>query len=109
MGMKNCSQLALEFANRNDVHGVAYEQLKLLPEYDDKREVGLGVADVHVDEIESPELVKERIEYATKILGDAEKIYVNPDCGLRTRSWDVAFAKLSNIVKGASLARQTVP
>ncbi|MGA2791621.1 MAG: hypothetical protein ABSF00_12750 [Candidatus Bathyarchaeia archaeon] len=108
MGMKNCSQLALEFANRNDEHGVAYEQLKLLPEYGDKREVGLGVADVHVDEIESPELVKERIEYATKILGDAEKIYVNPDCGLRTRSWDVAFAKLSNIVKGAALARQTV-
>ncbi|MGD0690021.1 MAG: hypothetical protein ABSA50_09665 [Candidatus Bathyarchaeia archaeon] len=108
MGMKNCSQLALEFANRSDQQGVAYDQLKLLTEYGDDREIGLGVADVHVDEIESPELVEERIKYATKLLGDPERIYVNPDCGLRTRSWDVAYAKLSNIVKGAALARQSL-
>lgn len=108
MGMKNCSQLALEFANRNDQRNVAYEQLKLLTEYGDDREIGLGVADVHVDEIESPELVEERIKYATKLLGDPERIYVNPDCGLRTRSWDVAYAKLSNIVKGTALARQSL-
>jgi len=108
MGMKNCSQLALEFANRSDQQGVAYDQLKLLTEYGDDREIGLGVADVHVDEIESPELVEERIKYAAKLLGDPERIYVNPDCGLRTRSWDVAYAKLSNIVKGAALARQSL-
>lgn len=108
MEMKNCSQLALEFANRSDQQGVAYDQLKLLTEYGDDREIGLGVADVHVDEIESPELVEQRIKYATKLLGDPERIYVNPDCGLRTRSWDVAYAKLSNIVKGAALARQSL-
>ena len=108
MGMKNCSQLALEFANRSDQQGVAYDQLKLLTEYGDDREIGLGVADVHVDEIESPKLVEQRIKYATKLLGDPERIYVNPDCGLRTRSWDVAYAKLSNIVKGAALARQSL-
>jgi 5-methyltetrahydropteroyltriglutamate--homocysteine methyltransferase len=108
MGMKNCSQLALEFANRKDQQNAAYDQLKLLTEYGDNREIGLGVADVHVDEIESPELVEERIKYAAKILGDPERIYVNPDCGLRTRSWDVAYAKLSNIVKGAALARQSL-
>ena len=106
MGMKNCSQLALEFANRNDQQN-AYDQLNLLTEYGDDREIGLGVADVHVDEIESPELVKARIEYASKLLGDPERIYVNPDCGLRTRSWDVAYAKLSSMVKGAALARQS--
>ena len=108
MGMKNCSQLALEFANRNAQQSVAYDQLKLLTEYADNREIGLGVADVHVDEIESPELVEERIKYAAKLLGDPNRIYVNPDCGLRTRSWDVAYAKLSNIVKGAALARQSL-
>jgi 5-methyltetrahydropteroyltriglutamate--homocysteine methyltransferase len=108
MGLKNCSQLALEFANRDDRKREAYDQLKLLTEYGDEREIGLGVADVHVDEIESPELVSDRIEYATKILGDPMRIYVNPDCGLRTRSWDVAHAKLSSIVKGATLARQQV-
>ena len=108
LDLKNCSQLALEFANRDDDKRSAYDQLKLLNEFGDRREVGLGVADVHVDKIESPELIKDRIEYASKILGDPARIYVNPDCGLRTRSWDVAYAKLSNIVKGAELARRSL-
>jgi len=106
--LKNCSQLALEFANRDNGKREAYDQLKLLNEYDDDREIGLGVADVHVDEVESPQLVQDRIDYAAKILGDPERIHVNPDCGLRTRSWDVAYAKLCNIVKGAELSRQSL-
>ena len=108
LDLNNCSQLALEFANRDDEKRSAYDQLKLLNEFSDNREVGLGVADVHVDKIESPELIKDRIEYASKILRDPARIYVNPDCGLRTRSWDVAYAKLTNIVRGAELARHSV-
>ncbi len=108
LDLKNCSQLALEFANRDDEKRSAYDQLNLLNEFGDNREVGLGVADVHVDDVESPELIRSRIEYASKILGDPQRIYVNPDCGLRTRSWDVAYAKLTNIVKGAELARQSI-
>jgi 5-methyltetrahydropteroyltriglutamate--homocysteine methyltransferase len=107
--LKNCSQLALEFANRDDEKGDAYAILNLLNEVGDRREVGLGVADVHVDRIESPELIERRIDYATKILGDSSRIYVNPDCGLRTRSWDVAYSKLCNITKGAELARKALP
>lgn len=106
--LKNCSQLALEFANRADDGKGAYDQLKLLNEFGDEREIGLGVADVHVDRIESPELVRDRIEYACKILGDPGRVYVNPDCGLRTRTWDVAYAKLFNISKGADLARKAL-
>ncbi len=106
--LKNCSQLALEFANRDDEKREAYNQLKLLTEYGDDREIGLGVADVHVDEIESPQVIQDRINYAAKILGNPERVYVNPDCGLRTRSWHVAFEKLTSIVKGAQLARQSL-
>jgi 5-methyltetrahydropteroyltriglutamate--homocysteine methyltransferase len=105
--LKNCSQLALEFANRDDENRAGYNQLKILNEYEEKREIGLGVADVHVDDIESPELIRDRINYAVKTLGDPERIYVNPDCGLRTRSWDVAYAKLCSLVKGAELARKS--
>jgi len=104
--LKNCSQLALEFANRDDANRQAYGELKLLNDFGDTREVGLGVVDVHIDEIESPELIRDRIIYATKILGAPERIYVNPDCGLRTRTWDVAYAKLYNLVKGSEMARQ---
>ena len=104
MELKSCSQLALEFANRGS-ETKPYDQLKLLKEFGDQREIGLGVADVHTDAIEDPELIRSRIEYAVRILGDPSRIYVNPDCGLRTRSWDVAYAKLCNIVKGAEMAR----
>lgn len=106
--LKNCSQLALEFANRDDEKREAYNQLKLLTEYGDGREIGLGVVNVHVDEIESPQVIKDRIKYAVKILGNPERVYVNPDCGLRTRSWQVAYEKLTSIVKGAQLARQSL-
>jgi len=108
LDLKNCSQLALEFANRDDADRQAYSELELLNEFGDEREVGLGVVDVHVDNIESPELIRDRILYASKILGNPERIYVNPDCGLRTRTWDVAYAKLCNLVKGSELARQEI-
>jgi 5-methyltetrahydropteroyltriglutamate--homocysteine methyltransferase len=106
--LKNCSQLALEFANRDNEHHEAYSELTLLNEYGDQREIGLGVADVHVDSIESPELIRDRILFACKILTKPERVYVNPDCGLRTRTWDVAYAKLCNLVKGSDMARDGI-
>ncbi len=106
--LKNCRQLALEFANRDDDTKSAYAQLALLNEFNDQREVGLGVADVHVNEVEEPLLIRDRITYAAKILDKPERIYVNPDCGLRTRSWDVAYAKLCSISKGAEMARSDI-
>lgn len=108
LDLKNCSQLALEFANRDENGtGNAYKELNLMNEYGDKREIGLGVADVHVDTIESPQTIKKRIECAVSILEDPARIYVNPDCGLRTRKWDIAYAKLCNITKGAEMARNS--
>jgi 5-methyltetrahydropteroyltriglutamate--homocysteine methyltransferase len=112
-GMKKCSQFAWEFANRDTKKlGVdsnvrtGYNCLKLFKEHNFKGEIGLGVVNVHTDSLASPELIRDRILYAAKILGDPSHLYVNPDCGLRTRSWDVAFQKLCNMVKGAELARK---
>jgi 5-methyltetrahydropteroyltriglutamate--homocysteine methyltransferase len=70
-----------------------------------KPNLGLGVLDIHTDFIESPELVRDRILYAVDVFGDPERIHVTPDCGLRTRSWDVAYAKLRNMVAGTQMAR----
>ena len=106
-------QYTLEFANRDswnlgtsDQTRKGFQVLKLFKEYGFKGEIGIGVSDVHVDDIESPQLVRDRILFAAKTLGDASKIYVNPDCGLRTRSRTVAFNKIKSLVKGAELARQ---
>jgi 5-methyltetrahydropteroyltriglutamate--homocysteine methyltransferase len=106
LDMKRCSQFAWEFANRDANFGDGYRPLELFSEYNDGREVGLGVVDVHVNRVESPEEVRDRILKAARVLGDEGRVYVNPDCGLRTRTWRVAFEKICNMVRGAQLARE---
>jgi 5-methyltetrahydropteroyltriglutamate--homocysteine methyltransferase len=102
---KRCKQWAWEFANRDHDGHDGYEVLNMFREYGDTRDIGLGVLDVHRDEVETPKKVSERILRAAKILGDPRRIWVNPDCGLRTRSLSVAYQKLTNMVEGAKLAR----
>jgi 5-methyltetrahydropteroyltriglutamate--homocysteine methyltransferase len=111
--LENCAEYAMELANR-DSHGqgTSLEQrpglrtmLELMKEYDDPADLGVGVVDVHVDALEQPEVIRDRLLAAAKVLGP-ERVLANPDCGLRTRSWEVAFAKLQNISKGADLARK---
>ncbi len=102
---KRCRQWAWEFANRDSEAHDGYAVLEALKEYGDTRDVGLGVVDVHRDRVETPELVASRIARASRYLGDPARIWVNPDCGLRTRSLAVSRAKLEAVVRGAALAR----
>ncbi len=88
-----------------DVDRDTFKAIKLFNEYGMKVNVGVGVIDIHSDLIETPQVVRDRLLYAAKILGDPARVQVNPDCGLRTRRWDVAFPKLCNMVEGAVLAR----
>lgn len=111
--LQNCRQLALEFANRDSLQlgtteevRVGYRELKIFEDYGYNGNYGLGVIDVHTDLIEPPELVRDRILYALKIVGDPSRIYVSTDCGLRTRTWEVSFRKLRNMVIGAEIARK---
>lgn len=103
----------IEFTNRasptnfrpDQVSKETFRALELFKEYDLKVNVGVGVVDIHSDLIETPQVIRDRILYAAKILGDESRIQVNPDCGLRTRQWHVAFAKLLNMSEGTALAR----
>ena len=111
--MENCSQYALELSNRDSkAPGIkegdrpGYEILKWFKKYNIPSRIGLGVNDIHTDFLESVELVRDRILYATKILGDPALINPTPDCGLRTRTWDVAFKKMQATVEGARLAEK---
>lgn len=94
--------LALEFKNTGD-----YNVVQIFRDFGDDRELGLGVLDVHSDVVETPGEVRDKLLDAARVLGP-ERIWANPDCGLRTRTWDVAFAKLLNLVEGARLAREEV-
>jgi 5-methyltetrahydropteroyltriglutamate--homocysteine methyltransferase len=113
--LDDCFELQLEFANRDsrelgtreeDRPGYA-DTLRLFKEHGYPN-VGLGVLDIHSDFIEPAELVRDRILYAVATLDDPERIQVNPDCGLRTRSWDVVYEKLSNMVEGTRLAEEVL-
>ena len=112
--LKGCSQLALEFANRDSKEkGIenartGYKEIKLFEEYGFSGNYGLGVIDVHTDFIEPPELVRDRILHVAKMIDDPRRIYVSTDCGLRTRTWKISFQKLRNMVLGAELARKAL-
>jgi 5-methyltetrahydropteroyltriglutamate--homocysteine methyltransferase len=105
---KRCRQWALEFANRDNEGHDGYAILEMFREYGDTRDIGLGVLDVHRDEVEPARKIAERIERSAKLLGDPRRIWVNPDCGLRTRRLSVAYDKLTQMVEGARLARTAV-
>ncbi|MEN3045851.1 MAG: hypothetical protein ABDH49_02520 [Candidatus Hydrothermales bacterium] len=105
------NEIHFEYANRDTrelgTKGDKRKGYEILEKFKDtKFIVGLGVIDVHTDFIEPPELVRDRILYALDIIGDPERIYIAPDCGLRTRTWKVAFEKLKNMVEGKTLAEK---
>ena len=105
------NEIHFEYANRDSrnlgVTGkdrIGYDILKQLKETNFV--IGLGVLDIHTDFIEPPELVRDRILYACNVIGDPARIMVAPDCGLRTRNWEVSEQKLSNLVKGKAMAQK---
>lgn len=57
------------------------------------KEIGYGVVDVHSHRLESKKEVKKRIETALKYL-KPEQTWIDPDCGLKTRTVEEAIAKL---------------
>ncbi len=91
-------QLVLEFARKG------LGDLALFRQYDWDRGVGLGVIDVKTTEVESADLVASRIRRALDVVA-AERLTVNPDCGLRHLPADVARAKLRALVEGAAMVR----
>ncbi|MGC9112635.1 methionine synthase [Acidilobus sp.] len=93
-------QFALEFKNSN------FRLLPYLKEYGYNKELGYGVVDVHSMQVETVKEVKEAIEKLMKLdVLPPEKVYINPDCGLKPLPREVAKAKLVNMVKAASEAR----
>ncbi|MEO6338769.1 MAG: uroporphyrinogen decarboxylase family protein [Caulobacteraceae bacterium] len=64
----------------------------------------LGVLDLSVPEIETPELVAERIRRALPHV-DADKVIVAPDCGLKYLPREIAYGKMKAMVDGTRIVR----
>jgi len=78
--------------------------LKIFKERGYKGEIGPGVYDIHSPRIPSTEEMVEQIEAILEVL-PAEKVWVNPDCGLKTRKWEEVKPSLENMVKAAKEVR----
>jgi 5-methyltetrahydropteroyltriglutamate--homocysteine methyltransferase len=70
---------------------------------DHGKKVALGVIDTDTRDVESVEVVKTRIKRGVEIFGD--DIWVNPDCGLRLQTREVAFRKLKVLAEAAASVR----
>lgn len=70
-------------------------------------EVGPGVYDIHSPRIPSEQEVEDLIKQLVSKL-PVEKIWINPDCGLKTRSEDEAFESLRNIVDATKKVRSAI-
>jgi 5-methyltetrahydropteroyltriglutamate--homocysteine methyltransferase len=94
----HCDHLVLELAHRpeDDVHA--------LKEVDKKIALGIGVIDVKVNHIETPEEIAARIDNAAKIVGPDRIKWVHPDCGFWMLKRSVSDRKMAALVKGRNLA-----
>jgi 5-methyltetrahydropteroyltriglutamate--homocysteine methyltransferase len=95
-------QVVLEFARKG------LDDLRLIRQHGWDKWLGLGVIDVKNPEVEAAELVASRIRRALEYV-PAERLMINPDCGLRHLAPDVARQKLHAMVAGVALVRAELP
>jgi 5-methyltetrahydropteroyltriglutamate--homocysteine methyltransferase len=86
--------LILEVAHR------PVEDLNALTDVEEKIEIGIGVIDVKVNHIETPDEIARRIERAEETLGQGRVRWVHPDCGFWMLNRSVADRKMEALVKG---------
>ena len=67
-------------------------------------EIGPGVYDIHSPRVPSTQEMVDLLEKAKKVI-DERLIWVNPDCGLKTRGWPEVKAALKNMVEAAKQMR----
>lgn len=94
----SADQLVFEFANREMAESELWREL------DCRKELGAGVLDLKNFYVESPELVARRIRRLLESV-PAEKLWINPDCGLARLPRHLAFAKLRALVAGTHQIR----
>ncbi|NGN96951.1 5-methyltetrahydropteroyltriglutamate--homocysteine S-methyltransferase [Grimontia sp. S25] len=81
--------------------------MELLGAFEDfayPNEIGPGVYDIHSPNIPSVESIVGLLEKARKTIPD-ERLWVNPDCGLKTRNWTEVEVALTNLVEAAKTLR----
>ncbi|GAA3232446.1 5-methyltetrahydropteroyltriglutamate--homocysteine S-methyltransferase [Oerskovia jenensis] len=85
----------------------ARSRMEIVPELAEAgyaRGIGPGVYDIHSPRVPSTEEVTDLLELAVKSI-DSRLVWVNPDCGLKTRRYEETVASLENLVAATNTVR----
>ena len=97
LNLLHADHLVLEMAHRSPA------DLDALKDVDSRIRLGLGVVDVKVNHIETPEEIARALECAEKVLGAGRVGWIHPDCGFWMLKRSVADRKIAALAKGRDL------
>jgi 5-methyltetrahydropteroyltriglutamate--homocysteine methyltransferase len=83
------------------------ELLDVFESYEYPNEIGPGVYDIHSPNIPSTESMVKLLQLAQQRI-PAERLWINPDCGLKTRQWQEVIPALRNMQQAAQLLREEI-
>ena len=81
------------------------ELLKIFKEVGYKQEVGPGIYDIHSPRVPSVGEMVNQIKLLLEVL-PKEQLWINPDCGLKTRKWEETKLSLQNMVEAVNYIRK---
>jgi len=80
------------------------ELLEAFEHFQYPNQIGPGVYDIHSPNIPTREHIVNLMQKAAERI-PAERLWVNPDCGLKTRTWEEVIPSLTNLVAAAKELR----
>ena len=83
------------------------ELLDVFDEFKYPNEIGPGVYDIHSPNIPTTDSIVDLMRKATQRI-PAERLWVNPDCGLKTRNWDEVRPALRNMIDACKILRNSI-
>ncbi len=89
-----------------DMSETAPRRLVMMQKDPFTKDISFGAVDVHSHVVEEESVVKQRLERALEVI-PREALWVDPDCGLKTRTVDEAVAKMRALVNVAKALRNS--
>ena len=80
------------------------ELLDAFEHFDYPNEIGPGVYDIHTPNIPGKDQIVQLMRKAAERI-PPERLWINPDCGLKTRNWEEVIPALRNMVDAARILR----
>ena len=80
--------------------------LKIFKDVNYKQEIGPGIYDIHSPRVPSVQEMVNQIKALIEVL-PKEQLWINPDCGLKTRKWPEVKQSLKNMVEAVKIAKNS--